>query len=129
MHLLSLDQPIKGVVKSPLWRCFEYRWLHNEVITPSQVVYMFASPLHKQYVQCMPLGNLEKGAISKNCIEDIIITVICKSIPLNLSGPCVFGVTTQFTPEAQFQEEFYCACMSHTKDCMLSFPEFGKKTR
>ena len=70
----SFDQPRQAVVKSPLRRCIEYGWLHNEVITPTQVAYTFASPLHKRYgyVQCMLLGNLEEGTISENSIEDFV---------------------------------------------------------
>ena len=120
----SFDQPSK-VAKSPLRRCFEYGWLHNEVITPTQVAYTFASPLHKRYVQCMLLGNLEEGTISESRIEDFVIAVIRRFIPLNLSAPRMFGATSQSTPETQFRDEFYRACMSHTKGCVLSFPEFG----
>ena len=115
----SFDQPSKAV-KYPLRRCFEYGWLHNEVITPTQVAYTFASPLHKRYVQCMLLGNLEEGTISENRIEDFIIAVIRRFTPSR-----TFGATTQSTPETRFQDEFYRACMSHTKGCVLSFPEFG----
>jgi len=75
----------------------------------------------------MLLGNLEEGAISENCIEDFVIAVIRKFIPLNLSAPRTFGATTQSMPEMQFQDEFYRACMSHIKGCILSFPEFGNK--
>ena len=120
----SFDQPSK-VAKSPLRRCFEYGWLHNEVITPTQAAYTFASPLHKRYVQCMLLGNLEEGTISENRIEDFVIAVIRRFIPLNLSAPRTFGATTQSAPETRFRDEFYRACMSHTKGCVLSFPEFG----
>ena len=118
----SFDQPSK-VAKSPLQRCFEYGWLHNEVITPTQVAYTFASPLHKRYVQCMLLGNLEEATISESRIEDFVIAVIRRFIPLNLSAPRTIGA--QSTPEAQFRDEFYRACMNHTKGCVLSFPEFG----
>ena len=67
----SFDQPRQAGVKPPLGRCFECGWLHNEVITPTQVAYTFASPLHKRYVQCMLSGNLEERTISANSIEDL----------------------------------------------------------
>jgi hypothetical protein len=54
----SFDELSMAAVKSPLRRCFELGWLHNEVITPTQVAYTFASPLHKRYVHCMILGTL-----------------------------------------------------------------------
>lgn len=54
----SSDDLSVDTVKSPLRRCFESGWLHNEVINDTQVAYTFASPLHKRYVQCMLLGTL-----------------------------------------------------------------------
>jgi hypothetical protein len=123
----AFDQPSK---KSPLRICFESGWLHNEItnpLNPTRVTYTFASPLHERYVQCMLLGNLEEGIISESCIKDFVIAIIHKFILLNLSASRMFGTTTQSIPEAQFQDEFYCASMSHTKGCVLSFPEFGNK--
>lgn len=122
-----LDQLGRVSEKTPLRKCFEHGWLHNEVFSPTEVLYTFASPLHMRYVQWMLLGNLDEGVISENSIVDFVITVIRKFIPLNLSARRMFGTTTQSTPEAQFQDEFYRACISHTNNCVLSFPEFGNR--
>jgi len=72
----------------------------------------------------MLLGNQDEAIISDNSIIDFVIAVIRKFNPLNLS---TFGTTTQPTPEAQFQDEFCRACINHTKNCVVSFPEFGNK--
>ena len=113
--------------KTPLRKCFELGWLHNEVCSPTEVLYKFASPLHMRYVQWMLLDNLDEGVIAENSIVDFVIVVIRKFIPLNLCARRTFGTTTQSTPEAQFQDEFYRACISHTNNCVLSFPEFGNR--
>lgn len=113
--------------KTPLRMCFELGWLHNELISPTEVIYTFSSPLHMRSVQWMLLGNQDKAIISENSIIDFVIAVIRKFIPVNLSTQQMFGTTTQSTPEAQFQDEFYRACINHTKNCVVTFPEFGNK--
>ncbi|KIM77705.1 hypothetical protein PILCRDRAFT_11794 [Piloderma croceum F 1598] len=94
--------------KTALRKCFEFGWLYNEAIGPTEVLYTFPSPLHMRYIQ-------------------LRLMVIRKFIPLNLSARRTFGTTIQSTPEAQFRDEFYCACISHTNNCVLTFPEFGNK--
>ncbi|KIM75050.1 hypothetical protein PILCRDRAFT_13870 [Piloderma croceum F 1598] len=100
-----LDQLGKVSEKTPPRIYFELGWLHNEPISPIE----------------------DKAIISENSIIDFVIAVICKFIPLNLFAQRMFGTTTQSTPEAQFQDEFYRACINHTKNCVVTFPEFGNK--
>jgi hypothetical protein len=88
-----LDQLGEVLEKNPLRRCFEFGWLHNEACSPTEVLYIFASPLHVRYVQWMTLGNLDEG----------VVAMIRKFIPLNLSPRRTCGTTIQSTPEAQFQ--------------------------
>ena len=122
-----LDQLGEVPGKTALRKCFEFGWLYNEAIGPTEVLYTFPSPLHMRYIQLRLLGNLDGGIISENNIVAFVIAVIRKFIPLNLSARRTFGATIQSTPEAQFQDEFYRACISHTNNCVLSFPEFGNK--
>jgi hypothetical protein len=122
-----LEQLSKVSQKTPLQKCFEFGWLHNEAISDTEVLYTFASPLHMRYIQWMLLGNLDEGVISENKIVDFVIAIIRKFIPLNLSAKRTFGTATQPVPEVQFQDEFYRACIGHTNNCVLSFPEFGNK--
>ena len=123
----ALDQLSEVLEKPPLRQCFESGWLHNEVFSPTEILYTFASPLHMRYVQWMLESNLEEGVISEDGIVDFVIAVIRNFHPLNLSAPRTFGTTTQSMPEAQFQDEFYSACISYTHNCVLSFPEFGNR--
>jgi hypothetical protein len=108
------DQLGEVLEKTPLRMCFELGWLYNEAISPAEVIYTFSSPLHMRYVQWMLLGNQDEAIISENSIIDFVIAVIRKFIPLNLSAQRMFGTTTQSAPEAQFQDEFYRACINHT---------------
>jgi hypothetical protein len=121
---LPFDQIGEVSEKTPLRMCFEPGWLHNEAIGLSEFIYTFPSPLYMRCVQWMLLGNQDEAIISDNSIIDFVIAVIRKFNPLNLS---TFGTTTQPTPEAQFQDEFCRACINHTKNCVVSFPEFGNK--
>ncbi|KIM71678.1 hypothetical protein PILCRDRAFT_8231 [Piloderma croceum F 1598] len=122
-----LDQLDEVSEKTPLRMCWELGWLHNELISPTEVIYTFLSPLHMRYVQWMLLGNQDDAIISENSIIDFVIVAIRKFIPLHLSAQRTFGTATRSTPEAQIQDEFYRACINHTKNCILSFLEFGNK--
>jgi len=121
-----LDQLDEVSEKTPLRMCLELGWLHNEAISPTEVIYTFSSPLHMRCVQWMLLGNQDEAIISENSVIDFVIAVIRKFIPLDLSAR-VFDTATQSTSEAHFQDEFYRACINHTKNCVVSFPEFGNK--
>jgi hypothetical protein len=107
--------------------CHKNGWLYHDQPRPSEATldYFFCSPLHKRYVQWMLFGETKR--IKEKALFKFAVAVIRKFLPQNLVEPRELQSTVQTIPEAHFQDEFYCACCSHTKNCVVSFPEFGTK--
>jgi hypothetical protein len=107
--------------------CHKNGWLYHEQPEPSEarLEYVFSSPLHKRYVQWMLFGQTQ--SIKEDKLFEFAFAVIRKFLPQNLVEPRHLKSTIQTIPEAHFQDEFYRACCSHTKNCVVSFPEFGTK--
>jgi hypothetical protein len=107
--------------------CHKNGWLHYEQPKPSEATihYVFSSPLHKRYVQWMLFGETKR--IKEMKLWKFAVAVIREFSPQNLVEPHELQFTVQTIPEAHFQDEFYHACCSHTKNCVMSFPEFGTK--
>jgi hypothetical protein len=112
---------------STLELCHKNGWLYYEQPRPSHATldYIFSSPLHKRYVEWMLFGQTK--SIKEKKLFEFAIVVIRKFLPQNLVEPRHLQSTIQTIPEAHFQDEFYRACCSHTKSCVVSFPEFGTK--
>jgi hypothetical protein len=108
--------------------CNKNGWLYHGVSSPTEATreYVFASPLHRRYVEWMLYGN-PKGEIKEKSLTTFALAVIRHILPLNLAEPRNIGSSVQSIPEAQFQDEFYRACSSYTQNCVVSFPEFGTK--
>jgi hypothetical protein len=109
-------------------RCVKNGWLYYEHPKPSSANhnYIFASPLHRRYVEWMLFG-MPGGELKEDSLASFTLAVICKFSPRNLVEPRSLQSSVQAIPEAQFQDEFYCACARHTENCVVSFPEFGNK--
>jgi hypothetical protein len=108
--------------------CDRNGWLYHEHPDPSKATkeYVFASPLHSRYVDWMLMGK-PKGELKDKSLSAFAAAVIRNISPLALVGLRQVGSSVQSVPEAQFQDEFYLACSSYTKNCVVSFPEFGTK--
>ena len=125
----TIPTPFSGERMNPgLELCDRNGWLYHEHPNPSRATneYVFASPLHGRYVDWMLMGE-PKGELKEQSLTDFATAVIRKISPLALAKTHQVGSFIQSVPEAQFQDEFYRACTSHTKNCVVSFPEFGTK--
>jgi hypothetical protein len=95
--------PFSGVVIDPTLTLYiKNGWLYNKQPSPSVASrdYVFASPLHRRFVEWMLLGN-PKSEETLSCFGS--------HSPLNLLGPRQVGSSVQPVPEAQFQDELYRA--------------------
>jgi hypothetical protein len=110
------------MIPAPLQRCHRSGWLHSTT-TAGVSEYFFASTWHKRYVECLLFEHNE--GISEDNVFAFATQVILKFSPCNLTTRIV-GSLTQTIPEAQFQDKFYRASLTHTNSVM-SFPEFGNK--
>ncbi|KAF5367794.1 hypothetical protein D9615_010503 [Tricholomella constricta] len=110
----------------PLDLCFKKGWLHSVLspLNPGMTEFVFASRWHHRYVECLLCGS--EGSIGESRVQGFAVSVIQKFSPLNLVARDV-GNSTQSTPEAQFQDEFYHASIAHTHGGVISFPELGNK--
>jgi hypothetical protein len=106
--------------------CIKSGWLHNNLrpLTPGMSDFVFASPWHRRYVECLLHGM--KFQIRERHVKDFAMSIIQKFSPLNLVARDI-GNSTQSIPEAQFQDEFYRASIAHTNGGVMSFPEFGNR--
>jgi hypothetical protein len=104
--------------------CEKKGWIYEDYSSDGTQRYIFASPLHERYVQWMLFGTPPAQVVEDN-IFSFALAVIRKFSPLNLTLPRWHRSSIQPVPEAQFQDEFYRACCRHTKNCVVSFPEFG----
>jgi len=118
------DQPMD----TGLSLCIKNGWLYDENPIPSIATrhYVFASPLHAWYIQWKLLGNPE-NVLENVTVTDFALKVIRSMTPLSLFQQREIGSLVQSVPEAQFQDEFYHACSIYTKNCLVSFPEFGTR--
>jgi hypothetical protein len=108
--------------------CNRNGWLYHGVYSPTEASreYVFASPLHRRFVEWMLFGQ-PRGELKEKSLTEFAFAVLHRIFPLNLAEPRNVGSSVQSIPEAQFQDEFYRACSSYTENCVVSFPEFGTK--
>ena len=127
----SVDEPSPFSGTDPdLEICIQKGWLYSKPSGPMCAThdYIFASPLHRRFVEWMFLGGPEgERKLKEENLTKFALAVIRKISPLNLLEPRQVGSSVQSVPGAQFQDEVYRACLSHTKNCVVSFPEFGTK--
>jgi hypothetical protein len=111
-----------------LMLCVRNGWLYNEHPSPSVAahVYVFASPLHARWIQWQLLGN-SGGKVKEKTVLNFALAILRHFSPLNVNDECPIGSTFQSITESQFKDEFYRACTAHTRNCVVSFPEFGTK--
>jgi hypothetical protein len=106
--------------------CIRNGWLHNKHPSPSVAthVYVFPSPFHARWVQWKLLGN-SGGKVKEKTPLNFFLAGLRHFSPLNVTKERPIGSTFQPMPEIQFQDVFYWACSAHTRNCVVSFPEFG----
>ena len=122
----EISIPEENPPSNALLRCVKAGWLHNRrtASTPGMSEFTFASTWHRRYVECVLYGI--EGHIEETNVVDFAMNVIMRFSPVNLVKRSI-GRKTQTIPEAQYQDEFYHASLSHTKGSVMSFPEFGNK--
>ncbi len=108
--------------------CYRKGWLHaekHETNFKLDVVYFFASPLHRWFVQAWLGISNTAPPIQEDNLLSFVINIIHLFSPMNLSTlRNISPRHVQRPPEAQFQDEFYRSCNTHTGGSVL-FPEFG----
>ena len=104
--------------------CFINGWLHSD----SQgecVTYLFASPLHRWFVEWKLQGQYPAPPIAASNLLEFVIDIIQKFSPKRLATKRTPpSGATQSIPEAQYQDEFYRSCSSYG-NALITFPEYG----
>jgi len=108
--------------------CIKNGWIYAELTDPGIAThdYIFASSLHSRYVQWHLCGS-SGGSVMDKSVMDFALATIRHISPLSLMEKRHIMSSVQSVPEAQFQDEFYRACAAYTKNCVVSFPEFGTR--
>ncbi|EDR08420.1 uncharacterized protein LACBIDRAFT_297062 [Laccaria bicolor S238N-H82] len=105
--------------------CFSEGWLHTDYID-NKTEYFFPSTFHRWYVE-WKLWDILDTTFHADKILDFVINVISIFSPQMLSTKR--RVTTaghvQHSPQAQYQNEFYRCCHTHSNGSLILFPEFG----
>ena len=110
---------------SALQRCFSQGWLHTDNID-DETVYFFSSSFHRWYMEWKLWGLFDKTFHADN-ILDFVVDVISLFSPRMLSTTRRVSSAghVQRPPEAQYQDEFYRCCHTHSNGSLITFPEFG----
>jgi len=110
---------------SALQLCFSKGWLHTDNID-NKTKYFFSSSLHCWYIEWKLWGFLDTTFHADN-ILDFVIDVISIFSPQMLSTTWRVSAAghVQCPPEAQYQDEFYRCCHTHSNGSLVTFPEFG----
>jgi len=114
--------------RSALRLCFSKGWLHTDVID-DETEYFFPSSLHRWYTEWKLWGMWD--ALDTTYCADNILDFVIKVI--SLFSPRILSTTQRVTaaghvqrpPEAQYQDEFYRCCHTHSNGSLVTFPEFG----
>jgi hypothetical protein len=107
-----------------LKKCFRMGWLHADLFADDNIGYVFASPLHRWFVE----RRLYKTPTIPPHADLLTFSleVIRLFSPLNLSSTRRIGPgCVQRPPEARYQDEFYRCSDLVTKGSTVTFPEFG----
>lgn len=73
------------------------------------------------------LNGFRNAAICETNLRDFVVAIYHKMSPINLHTRQVGAAHIQRTPEAQYGDEFYRACMDHTEGSVMALSEFGTK--
>jgi hypothetical protein len=107
-----------------LIHCFRHGWLHADHIHSDEIGYVFASPLHRWFMEAK---LLDKSASFEATDILAFTTDVIRSFSRQiLSAERTIGPgCVQRAPEAQYQDEFYRCCRERSNRGLLTFPEFG----
>ena len=110
---------------SALQRCFSKGWLHTDNID-NKTKYFFPSSLHYWYIE-WKLWSFFNATFHTDNILDFVIGLISIFSPQMLLTTWRVSSAghVQCPPEAQYQDEFYCCCHTHSNGSLVTFPEFG----
>ena len=105
--------------------CFKKGWLHTDYID-NKTWFFFPSSLHRWVIEWKLCGICDATFPADN-ILDFVINVICKFSPqmLMTTQRVSSAGYVQHPPEAQYQDEFYHSCHTHSNSSLVTFPEFG----
>lgn len=114
----------------PLYVCFA-GWLQSDFDSTADLftVYTFPSPLHQSYVSTLLWKDDNIYNSGGATLQKFAIEVVKRFSYINLFadrrlGPC----TIQRTPEAQYQDEFYCIAYDLTNGELIQLPELGDES-
>jgi len=110
-----------------LQKCFHRVWLHSDLIGHSEEVgYFFPSHLYQTFVEGF-LNGSRNAVISEATLRDFVVAICHKMSPVNFHARNVGAAHIQRTPEAQYGDEFYRACMDHTEGSIIILSEWGNQ--
>ncbi|EDR00458.1 uncharacterized protein LACBIDRAFT_334116 [Laccaria bicolor S238N-H82] len=111
---------------SALQLCFSKGWLHTDNID-NKTKYFFLSSLHRWYIEWKLCGILDTTFHTDNDILDFVINVISvfSSQMLSTTQRVSAAGHVQRLPGAQYQDEFYHCCHTHSNGLLVTFPIFG----
>ncbi|TDL25680.1 hypothetical protein BD410DRAFT_604146 [Rickenella mellea] len=109
-----------------LGNCFQRGWLHAIPAEDNQTSYVFATHLHKWFVQWKMFGEVPGAGLSYTDLLEFTFDAFSNFSPTLLSEERNIDLgITQSTPEAQFQSEFYRCSFQLSDGHVVTFPEFG----
>jgi len=118
------DQHFNIDERQALQKCFSRGWLHSDLIGHSEKIgYFFPSPLHQTFVESF-LNGSRNAVISEATLRDFVVAICHKMSPVNFHARQVGAAYIQRTPEAQYGDEFYRACMDHTEGSIITPSEW-----
>ena len=122
-----VDSDSAGSYHDNLMLCFRNGWLHTDKKNHSDdtVIYFFASPLHRWYVEWKLWDRYPPPPVVTDSILTFVIDIIRKFSPKRFATEQTlpFGEIRQI-PEAQYQVEFYRCCSNGS---IVTFPEYGTR--
>jgi hypothetical protein len=129
MNVTTMSSWQDGDELKALTDCYRHGWLHADLISANEVDedvgYVFASPLHRWYVE-RKLHVTNHTTPSHANVFEFSRKVIRLYDPSNLCKERKVGPgAIQKSPEAQFQDEFYRCSHLVSRGAIITFPEFG----
>jgi hypothetical protein len=109
-----------------LQECYRRGWLHSDETPDGNVGYVFASPLHRLFVEWRLAESRNPPKLIASSLLQFTLQVIRQFSPRQLSTPRTIGPDwIQRPSEATYQDEFHRCCHVVSDGSIVTFPEFG----
>ena len=110
---------------SALQLCFSKGWLHTDNID-NKTEYFFPSSLHRWCIEWKLWGVWDTTFCLDNILDFMIDVIsIFSSQRLSTTRRVSAAGYFQHPPEAQYQDEFYRCCHTHSNGSLVTFPKFS----